>query len=101
MFRQCGAAARDNQTGVIVEEVAIGTAERAMGVIVTRRFLAVLCEPLGYHPAEIAAGHACLIQPAGSQGKIPHVRTSVLGADVGSPKKSEPRAQTFVNQRGC
>jgi hypothetical protein len=93
-FRQCDAAGRENQTGVIVEKVAIATAERSMGVVVTGRFLAVLGKPLGYHPPEIAAGHSHLIQPAGSQGKIPHVRTRVLGADGGSPKKSESRAQT-------
>ena len=100
MFRQCGTAGRENQTGVIVEKVAVAPAERAMGVTVTGRFFAVLGKPLGYHPAEIAAGHSCLIEPAGSQGKIPHVCTCVLGADVGSPKNRKSRTQTLVNQTG-
>jgi hypothetical protein len=81
---------------VIVEKVTIATAERAMGIVVTGSFLPVFGKPLRYHPAEIAAGYSYLIQPAGSEGKIPHVDTSVLGADIGSPKNGESRTQTLA-----
>jgi hypothetical protein len=98
MFRQRGAAGRKNQTGVVIEKVAGITKECPMRMILTWCFLAVLGKPSGYHPTEIAAGHSGLIEPAASGGKVPHVRTGGVRADVSFPKKGESGTQACVNQ---
>jgi hypothetical protein len=70
-----------------------------MRVAVEGQFLAMLGKRLANQPAEIADREPDPVQVVFFEGKVPQVRASIQGVQVGLPQQDKPGAKVGVDRR--